>query len=609
VKSSRVLSRAVLLILLSAGAWLRAGWLVAQTGSDSADTGTIKGTVIDSVTREPISRALVFSSDNRFATLTDSEGRFEFSMAKRNPEAGESSAANGEGSNGERSGLPVRPYLLMARKPGFLQDPFHPGQNIQDDTKEVTLALIPEAVITGAVTLPNTEPRDSVTLQLFRREVQDGIAHFVPAGLVQSTSDGQFRFADLWAGTYKLFTHELMDRDPLTTDPRGPLFGYPPVYYQNAPNFGSAATIEVAAGQTRTVSLSLVKQPYYRVKMPVVDADGTGDMFGVAVNVYAHGHKGPGFSLTYSNGERAITGWLPNGTYTVEATRYGQNGAGGTGIQTITVKGAAAEGASVTLAPNAGIPVLVKEEFTSPDHTGRTTWNIEGHGVEIKGPRRYLNISLEPVDDVRIGRGGSLRNPTKADDPLVIAAASAGSYWVRVNSSRGYPASVRSGDLDLLHQPLQVGVGGAAPIEITMRDDWAEISGKVEGVATGTEDAASDQARRAAGTAAQAGFTFYQPIFSGGAKPSAHVYCIPLQDSSGQFTQMWVGPDGSFDMANLAPGAYQVLAFDREQPQLEYRNPEAMRAYAGKGPLVRVSAGQKERVTLQVVATEPSAER
>jgi len=53
---------------------------------------------------------LVFSPDNRFATLTNSEGRFEFALAKTDP-------ANG-GSN--------RPYTLMARKPGFLSDPNQP---------------------------------------------------------------------------------------------------------------------------------------------------------------------------------------------------------------------------------------------------------------------------------------------------------------------------------------------------------------------------------------------------------------------------------------------------------------------------------------------------
>jgi len=164
----------------------------------------------------------------------------------------------------------------------------------------------------------------------------------------------------------------------------------------------------------------------------------------------------------------------------------------------------------------------------------------------------------------------------------MIVGAPAGVYWVRAHSSHGYPASIRSGNLDLLHQPLVVGSGGgASPIEVTMRDDTAEISGTVEGVIPPPEAVGA----------------------SGAAGLRGHVYFIPLPDSPGQFTEVWVMPDGTFVSSGLAPGAYRVLAFDREL-DLEYRNPEAMQAYDSKGPVVRVAGGQKEHVQLQVISTE-----
>jgi hypothetical protein len=46
-----------------------------------------------------------------------------------------------------------------------------------------------------------------------------------------------------------------------------------------------------------------------------------------------------------------------------------------------------------------------------------------------------------------------------------------------------------------------------------------------------------------------------------------------------------------------------MLAFDRPQPELEYRNPETMRAYDAKGQLVRLVAGQKEHLHLQLIST------
>ena len=39
-------------------------------------SNSVRGTVINSVTREPIARALVATADNRFAEFTDDQGRF-----------------------------------------------------------------------------------------------------------------------------------------------------------------------------------------------------------------------------------------------------------------------------------------------------------------------------------------------------------------------------------------------------------------------------------------------------------------------------------------------------------------------------------------------------
>jgi hypothetical protein len=79
------------------------------------------------------------------------------------------------------------------------------------------------------------------------------------------------------------------------------------------------------------------------------------------------------------------------------------------------------------------------------------------------------------------------------------------------------------------------------------------------------------------------------------------VYCVPLPDSSGEFRDLGVGQDGKFSL-ELPPGTYRVLAFDHPQPELEYHNPEAMRAYDAQGQLVRLIAGQKEHLHLQLVS-------
>jgi len=128
--------------------------------------------------------------------------------------------------------------------------------------------------------------------------------------------------------------------------------------------------------------------------------------------------------------------------------------------------------------------------------------------------------------------------------------------------------------------------GSSPPIEVTMRDDWAEADGTVEGLASpfGETDASPFQT----------GMSF---------EAAAHVYFVPLPDSSGEFHKAWVGRDGEFNVRQLVPGVYRVLAFDRPQPELEYSNAEAMRAYDSKGQVVSFVGNQKEEVRLQLIST------
>jgi hypothetical protein len=79
-----------------------------------------------------------------------------------------------------------------------------------------------------------------------------------------------------------------------------------------------------------------------------------------------------------------------------------------------------------------------------------------------------------------------------------------------------------------------------------------------------------------------------------------------MPDSPGQLTEIGVSPDGSFSSPAVPPGEYRLLAFDRQQPELEYRDPEAMKLYDNKGPIVHIASGQSEQVTLQVISTEES---
>ena len=129
----------------------------------------------------------------------------------------------------------------------------------------------------------------------------------------------------------------------------------------------------------------------------------------------------------------------------------------------------------------------------------------------------------------------------------------------------------------MLREPLVVVPGASTPIDITMRDDTAELEGTLLGLSA-------------------------SPANSGRSSPQGFIYCIPLPDSPGQFLELSASSDGTFDYRMVAPGVYRAIAFRRQQRDIPYRDPEAMRAYENKGQVVHFAPGQKVTLQLQIVA-------
>jgi len=198
---------------------------------------------------------------------------------------------------------------------------------------------------------------------------------------------------------------------------------------------------------------------------------------------------------------------------------------------------------------------------------------------------------LEPADEFGQNQSYWLRPPTGPEDErLVIDNVQPGRYWVQINPSRGYASSVTSGGVDLQREPLVVSSGGStSPIEITMRDDSAEIDGDIEGTKASLGQPENNPTSSSAAAS---------PDFE---TMAARIYCVPLADSDGQVAEAGVS-DERFTLQGLTPGVYRVLAFKRPPSDLEYRNPEAMQAYDGKGQVVRLVAGQKEHVSVHLIS-------
>jgi hypothetical protein len=549
------------------------------TGPDS-----VHGTVINGKTHEPIARALVYSPDNRYATMTDDRGHFEFKFPPP-----EKSAPPVPASGTDKEGMRKvqqwyarnsRPNTFFARRPGFL--PNMNGTFVQvtgSERAEIIIPLEPEALIVGHVQLPSVDNTDRIDMQLYRQDFEQGHERWTQTGNSTTWATGEFRFSELASGTYKLLTLERTERDSAIFNPGDQLFGFPPVFYPNASDFSAATPITLAAGATFQANLKVTRREYYPVKIGVANLPA-----GVypAVEVFLRGHPGPGYSLGYDPGEQVVTGFLPGGNYTLKL--ISQNSEGSSGSMNFSVRGGPLEGQVVSLYPNVTLSVNITREFGADSYSGGMPGGE--NSVEVSDWRGFLSISLSPVEQFGIQQTVmSQLAPGGPQSGLTLNNVAAGTYWMQISTNRCYAAAAAWGGGDVLHRPITIGTaGGSTPIEVTLRNDGANVLGTVEF----PEGAGLQKSNEAA------------PI-----TPPAFVYFVPVSENAGQLrrTQVW---NGFLDEQQIAPGTYRILVFDHLNPEIGSGNPEWLRKYESKGVVVELSASQTLRLAAPLtLVSEP----
>src|SRR5580704_14908257 len=439
--------------------------LAQSVGGQADSPSSVHGRVLNRLTHEPISRALVFSPDQRYATLTDDLGRFEFKFPPLVPEPKEQQTAAPDASVFRARQLRMiqnaRPTFFYARKPGFLQNGSKPSSaQVATNQSEILVFLDPESLIVGHVNLPGSEGDMRIRTDLYRREFREGQEHWDLARTFTTWADGEFRFSELTAGIYKLGTGEQLDRDPLSFVPGGQLFGFAPIFYPGASDFSIAGSIQLAVGVTFQANLSPVRHAYYPVKIPIRNATAE---HSITLRIYPLGHPGPGYSLGYNAAEQLIQGTLPDGNYTVEADARGPSSS--TGFLNFSVRGGPSEGPALSLIPNTSLTATVKEEFNSVQSASgvMNTAPVDGGSNFFPQRRADVQVTLMPI-----GEFGSGETPVSQpiensqDNAVLIPNVRPGRYRVRVATPIGFAASVVSGGTDLLRQPLVVGLGGSS---------------------------------------------------------------------------------------------------------------------------------------------------
>ena len=244
------------------GAVFLCAWCIALAGLSPAQVNSsphpqtpalsrLSGTVVNSVTGEPIARALVrvYGVAQRSA-FTDSEGHFQI------------------------EGLPAGPTNIDLQKPGYSnqQDSGTNRVIIGADTGTVVLQLSPLGAIYGRVLDIAGQPIENVPVRLIGRSISEGRRRWNLAGSAESDEDGRFRFPSLTPGSYYLAAGPgIQPEVRLLARNAKPKTGYPSLYYPNAPDLSSASPIQLVAGQQAEADFSMAAVPVYKVSGTVTN--------------------------------------------------------------------------------------------------------------------------------------------------------------------------------------------------------------------------------------------------------------------------------------------------------------------------------------------------
>jgi uncharacterized protein (DUF2141 family) len=512
-----------------------------------SDRFELHGTVINSATKEPVSRALVqLNGPGGVAQLSGRDGTFNF------------------------TNLPPGQYAMTAMKPGFFSEEElgrERGAKIAvaniPPSGDLLLRLVPEAVIYGEVKNEDGEPIEGVRVRVMRLRVIEGHKVIDPEGESLTDDEGAFRIANLQPGHYRVSFLQA-NRGSIRfvgslNRAREPQQGYAPEFYPGVRNVESAATIEVKAGTQSEVTQVLKPQRLFEIS-GVVRGGDLASGFNLMLRDDSGEDVPEDMKIDQKRGQFQIVG-IPEGTYTLLARGFARSGAapeemkpalGATQLVHLTSD---VTGLVLLLEPASSVEIQVRDEI--PPDGSHVLHQAVVRFVSLESTQYSPAIQTPFLEGERVTTGRLDNIPP-------------GTYRVEATPNQpGYIASLRCGRTDLLREDLTVAAGAALPpIEVTLRNDGAQLNVSV----------IEENHRRGA---------------------SVVIYSEEIPRRS---LLVRVDDTGSASEANLAPGTYSLIAVD-DAEDLEFRNPLAVEKYLGDATEVTLGPGDKTSVQVKLQAT------
>jgi hypothetical protein len=514
------------------------GYNPSTPNPDDSKRYTLSGTVVNSVTGQPIRRALVnLSYMQQFATMTDSDGRFEF------------------------DGLPQGSLMVTAQKPGFFSEQELPGfrrpqfADIGPEAAPTTIKLVPEAIITGRILDPDGLPVARLTVRALTQNVVNGRKQWQSGTIAYTDDDGNYRISNLKPGSYFLIAGpgRALAFVARSGGDLGGEMGYPAVLYP-----GLNSPVKLGAGQKTELDFSVKPEPFYTVSGSVTGIP-PGQRCSVQLIPQLPGVQMPvAFAQTDAESGAFTMQRVAGGDYVIQAQSSDPQG---NRLFSSTQIGVTRNmmGLRIAMEPAMTIPVRIRMERTRP-------------GPQIPPGARFMGaqVRLIPVDDRRQEAWSGFENPKDPTSPVVLRNALPGTYRAEITPNFGdmYVQSATFGTTDLLNSNLTlIRSASQSSIDIVLRDDGAHLTVKIPA-----------QQRQ----------------------ENVNILLVPERGEPRLMTGYGDQNGGGTQITGLRPGSYTVLAF-QDLGDLEYMNRAALEPYLSRGAKITLATNQEATVTTDLI--------
>lgn len=514
---------------------------------DVSNTYRIAGTIVSKVDGHALTNARVTVQDAKDPkksgfVITSEDGKYEF------------------------HGLPPGKYSLTGAKRGFLTAAYDQHDEFSTaivtgaglDTEHLILKLTPNAVLTGKVLDETGEPVRNANVTLYFNDHGEGVDQVHVYRMAQTNDLGVYEITQLRTGTYFLSasakpwyavhppsgpSNAQADGGPWTAQSvdRSLDVAYPVTYYPDVTDAESAMPVPIQGGEHMQIDIHLDPVPSLHLKFRVRGDNKMGypspqlqqSAFDVSTFVQADG------TWMVSPGVWELTG-VPAGRYNIQV--QSQEGGGRIDGVDLTKDGDEVDATAAEAFSDIKVSVQVPGETSLPKQLAvgmrRRVRLAAGYVVDAEGKTEFKNVPAGQYEMVAWGGGKR--------------------YSVARMTAEGAKVSGHK---------LTVAPGTAISVSLTL------IAGTVT----------------VQGTAKKAGKGF----------AGAMVVLVPKDPERNRdlFRRDQSDLDGTFNLANVVPGGYNVVAIENGW-DLDWSQPNVIAAYAKRGQAIEVGNQRAQNLVL-----------